>query len=205
MWPDSGPAAAEPAGRPFKVVFVSASGEEVLVDDPASFAFDSPFAFRPVSLEAPDLLRTPTMQKGPKQFLGLSEKKLNEEAADPVSGWSVWQMKESGFRSAFSDAELFTVREPAPQLITMLTDNLGDAGFSLPAFEEEEVIRKLPGWEIRVVLDLDKEGIPQHVLVEKSSGNRDIDAFICRQILLGRAASKKETRSGRVTVSYGLE
>lgn len=205
MWPDPQPAAAKRDIKPFKVVFVSNVPASGPVIDPASFAFDSLASFRPSSLASPNLLRMPAMHKGPKQFLGIGKNVLNARPANSVAGWSLWDRKDADFRSVFSDALLFAPREPSPQMVVMLTDNLKEAGFNVPAFADDELLKRLPGWEARVMVDLDKEGLPQHVLIEKGSGNRDIDAIICRQILLGRAGSKKETRGGRVTVSYGLE
>ena len=145
------------------------------------------------------------MQRGKKQFLVISDDVLKARTTNTVSGWTVWDKKDSGFRSVWNDASLFTVRKPVPQMLLHLTANLRDAGFEVPVFADDEVLRRLPGWEARVMVDLDKEGMPKHVVIEKGSGNRDIDAVICRQILLGRSVSKEVIKGGRVTVSFGLE
>lgn len=205
MWPDSKLPASQPRSKPFRVAYASSSPTSGPVEDPALFAFDSHVSFGPESSGFTELLRMPGMQRGKQRFLAISDDVLNARTTSAVSGWSVWAKKDTGFRSVWDDASLFTTREVSPQMLLHLTANLKDAGFEVPVFVDDEVLKRLPGWEARVMVDLDKEGIPKHVIIEKGSGNRDIDAVICRQILLGRAVSKEVIKGGRVTVSYGSE
>lgn len=204
MWPSPEPYVWEPERRPFKITFISTAEALELVSDPTVFAFDSDVSFHAADEASPELLRMPGMSEGKSEFLVMSDQVMKARARSAAAEYSVWERREGKFEGMWSQKALFESRTPERQLVVFVSDDLRKAELSLPEFTEEELSDILPGWEAQVLVDIDKSGIPVHVLIEKGTGNKDIDALICRKILLSRAA-KKETRGGRVTVSYGQE
>ena len=204
MWPSPAAYTWQPEKKPFKVTFISTAEALEFVGDPTVFAFDSDISFRAEKAAAPELLRMPGMPDGKSEFLAMSGQVMKVRARSSATEYSAWERRKGEFEGMWRQQSLFATRAPERQLVVLMSRNLKDADFKLPEFTENELRDVAPGWEAKVLVDVDKTGVPVHVLIEKGTGNKDIDGLICQKILLGRAA-KKETRGGRVIVSYGQE
>ena len=204
MWPDQQFYAWRPEKKPFRVRFVSTAEALQLVDDPTIFAFESKASYRGVGAENPELLKMSESSQVRREFLPMNGRGPMAGAGGAASDYSVWQRRQRGFEDAWADGKAFGTRDPGKQFVMEISDNLRAAGYAVEPFVPADFESIMPGWEVQVLVDVDESGVPAHVLVEKGSGNRDIDTMICRKVLLGRS-QKTETRGGRIKISYGSE
>ncbi len=204
MWPTAQPYTWHPERKPFKVTFVPAAELPALAVDPTVFAFDSAVSYQPIREQSKELLRMPEMSAGKQEFMPISGQVLKPRASGAVSDYSVWERRTNDFADVWAGERVFGRTERELQLVVLLSENLESSGFVMAELSDAELKAVSAGWEIQILVDIDKSGLPAHVLIEKGTGNKDIDALICSKILVSRA-DKKETKSGRVTVSYGSE
>lgn len=204
VWPVAQPYTWRPERKPFKVTFLPAAELPELAATPTVFALDSAISYQPERVSRAELLRMPGMPEGKQEFMPISMQVLQPRERGSLVDYSVWEKLTNDFFGAWDGGKVFSRAVKEDQLVVVLSDNLSVVGFTVPAFTADELKAFSPGWEVRVLVDIDKLGLPKHVLIEKGSGNKDIDSLICSKILVGRA-DKKEAKGGRVTVSYGSE
>lgn len=88
------------------------------------------------------------------------------------------------------------------QVKTVVTDGLKAAGFTFPSIAEQEIGPYKGVWTVVVSLEIDDAGYPEKVFIERSSGNNDIDAMVCKKINQGRVKDPKFRGAGKVTAVY---
>lgn len=204
MWPENVPEKWHAPRKPFKIQLVSVASALQLAEDPTAFAFNSDISYQRPDGEARELLRMPGMDEGSGRFLGMSGQAVKSSARGSSSEYSVWRKSQPGYEAAWENKEVFQRTQPQKQLVVQVSENLAETGYEPGPFAEEDLKSLASGWEVQVLLDIDKTGAPVHVLIEKGSGNEDIDALVCRKVLAGKQGSK-ELRGGRIKVSYGFE
>ncbi len=204
MWPENVPHRWQAPRQPFQIKLVSTAGALQSVGDPTAFAFDSSVSYKQGDGQSAELLRMPGMPEGRRMFLDMRAKDFERRAPGPASGDSVWRKDEQLYEAAWDEEAVFGRTEQENQLVFELSQNLLEAGYEPGEFTEDELKGLAAGWEVRVLLDIDKTGAPAHVLIEKGSGNEDIDALVYRKILLGKPGSRA-LRGGRLKISYGFE
>jgi len=202
MWPQYQHSIWAPPSKPFVIRYVAEETALKMVNDPTVFAFA---AGTPVGVPRKEAsLRVPGLPEGRKEFLEMSGQTVKSRARGGASEYSVWEKRNGKFDDEWGGGGVFAKREPKLHLVVQMSDNLSAVGYVHVELSEDDFRKGPAGWEVQVLVDVDKSGVPSHVLIEKSSGNTDIDSIVCQKILLGRT-DKREVRGGRIKVSYGFE
>lgn len=205
MWPEAMLPAWRHSKVPFSIRYISQFAGIDPVQDPSFIAFFSDSASGQSAVEDLDVLRVPvlswSLNRAAASESGLFSGRYAKEEA---SFCSIWSRVGDGFMSRWHRTDPSPKPVPGAQCLVYLSETLRNAGFIVPAFTDSELNSFSSGWEVQLVLDLTHTGIPEHVLVEKSSGNRDIDRMVYLKVLGGKAGPGA-VRGGRVNVSYGTE
>jgi hypothetical protein len=81
--------------------------------------------------------------------------------------------------------------------------DLREYEFVLPELDEN-VFDKDKSWIIRLMVQINEEGYPEQIFIEKGSNIPEVDAKIIRLVNQGRLKQPGKRCVGRMTVNFGL-
>jgi hypothetical protein len=120
---------------------------------------------------------------------------LSEEAARQLTG----------YRPEWRDEPVFTNRTSAMTMTIVCGDRLKQNGFQLPEFPPQMIKQFDKPWQMVLYVEMNEQGKPRFVLVDKSSEDQKIDSAVARIVYRSRLEKTGKACSGRVNLNYGLQ
>lgn len=82
-------------------------------------------------------------------------------------------------------------------------DDLRKYEFALPAIDEK-IFDQNESWLVNLVVQVDKDGYPDHIFVEKGSSVTAVDKKLVSLVNQGRLKQAGTRHEGRMTINFGL-
>ena len=112
----------------------------------------------------------------------------------------------AGYRSQWPVERVFPVApEPAMRSIVEVSGELRRRGFQPPVMALADIATSKRSWQVDLIVECGQDGRPEHVFLERGSGNSAIDSALVREMYGAKLAATGTPCAGRVSVSLSRQ